>query len=157
MEIWPDLLPKPTVQGYTLQPEKNVLRTEMDSGPARQRRQFTQVPTVVTVRWRMNQEQLALFQSWFRWRAWSGASWFQVELLNGLGIQSQEARFWGPYKANAIHRALFWEITAKLEVRNPPMMSAGALDLLITGDNVDFTTQANRLHTLLHSSWPNHW
>ncbi len=42
--VWPDTLPLPTVQGYAVQPEDAILRTEMEAGLARQRRRFTNVP-----------------------------------------------------------------------------------------------------------------
>ncbi|MEG3639275.1 hypothetical protein [Magnetococcus sp. PR-3] len=157
MESWPGQLPKPTVQGYVIKPEDALLRTEMDAGPARQRRIFTHVPTVVTVRWRMNPEQFALFQSWFRHKAYSGAAWFSIILANGMGLQEQEGRFHGPYKAQPLFRGLFWEVTANLEIRDPPVMGAAALDLLLSGEGDAFMIQANRLHSLIHQSWPNHW
>ena len=38
---WPARLPLPTYDGYALEPESAVTRTDMESGPARQRRRFT--------------------------------------------------------------------------------------------------------------------
>ena len=61
MIAWPETLPLPTVEGYGIQPGDAILRTEMEAGPARQRRRFTQVPSRVSVRWIMRRDQFALF------------------------------------------------------------------------------------------------
>ena len=37
---WPNTLPLPSVEGYGLTPQEAVLRTDMESGPARQRRRL---------------------------------------------------------------------------------------------------------------------
>jgi len=50
---WPATLPLPTVEGYGIRPGEAILRTEMEAGPARQRKRFTQVPTRIAVRWLM--------------------------------------------------------------------------------------------------------
>ena len=38
---WPTTLPLPTVEGYGIRSGEAILRTEMEAGPARQRRRFT--------------------------------------------------------------------------------------------------------------------
>ena len=60
---WPDRLPLPTVDGYGIRPGEAILRTEMEAGPARQRRRYTQVPSRITVRWVLRREQFALFEA----------------------------------------------------------------------------------------------
>ena len=64
---WPDRLPLPTLEGYGVQPGEAVLRTEMEAGPARQRRRFTDVPSRIAVRWVLRPDQFALFEAWYRW------------------------------------------------------------------------------------------
>ena len=39
---FPKTLPYPTVQGYAIKPGEAIVRTEMEAGPARQRRRYTQ-------------------------------------------------------------------------------------------------------------------
>ena len=75
---WPDRLPLPTLEGYGVQPGEAVLRTEMEAGPARQRRRFTDVPSRIAVRWVLQPDQFALFEAWYRWarpRAAPGSRW----------------------------------------------------------------------------------
>ena len=40
MAYWPTQLPKPKLDGYSLAPQAAFARTDMDAGPARQRRRF---------------------------------------------------------------------------------------------------------------------
>ncbi len=90
---WPARLPLPTLEGYGVQPGEAVLRTEMEAGPARQRRRFTDVPSRIAVRWVLRPDQFALFEAWYRWVAAEGGAWFEMDLLGGLGLLPQEARF----------------------------------------------------------------
>ena len=62
---WPTTLPLPSVEGYGLTPQEAVLRTDMESGPARQRRRFRQTLPPLTVRSLFRQFEFALFSSWF--------------------------------------------------------------------------------------------
>jgi hypothetical protein len=48
---WPATLPLPTVQDYGVRRGEAILRTEMEVGPARQRKRFKQVLTRIAVRW----------------------------------------------------------------------------------------------------------
>ena len=80
---WPDRLPLPTLEGYGISPGEAVLRTEMEAGPARQRRRFTDVPSRIAVRWVLRPDQFALFEAWYRWVAAEGGAWFEMDLLGG--------------------------------------------------------------------------
>ena len=46
---FPKTLPYPTVQGYAIKPGEAIVRTEMEAGPARQRRRYTQTPSRVQI------------------------------------------------------------------------------------------------------------
>ncbi|MDP7214891.1 MAG: hypothetical protein QF583_03050, partial [Rhodospirillales bacterium] len=83
---WPSTLPLPTIEGYGVHPGEAILRTEMEAGPARQRRRYTQVPSRITVRWLLRRDQFALFEAWYRWQAKEGGEWFSIDLLGGLGL-----------------------------------------------------------------------
>ena len=99
---WPDQLPLPTLEGYAIQPGEAILRTEMEAGPARQRRRFTNVPSRIAVRWVMRVEQFALFEAWHRWAAAEGGAWFEIDLLGGLGLVPQEAPLHPPVRGPAL-------------------------------------------------------
>ncbi len=139
---WPDTLPRPTFQGYAVEPMDSILRTEMESGPARQRRRYTQTPTRITVRWRLTFSQFALFESWLKYKAKEGGAWFSITLLGGLGMVTQRARFVGrgssAYQARPLRGGPGdgprWIVTSVLEVDDRPVLSEGALEIALTED-----------------------
>lgn len=69
---WPATLPLPSIEDYGVHPGEAVLRTEMEAGPTRQRRRYTQVPSRISARWTIRPNQLALFESWYHWQAKEG-------------------------------------------------------------------------------------
>jgi len=154
---WPDRLPLPTYDGYALEPEAAVTRTDMEAGPARQRRRFTQAPTRIPVRWRMSPIEFATFEAWFRLKLADGAEWFAVDLLSGIGIASHEARFPGqsgsPYRA-VPGRGGTWIVTSALEVRRLPLLDEGALDIILSEDVPVLFADISALHTVLHVGLP---
>ena len=49
MPTWPtELQPYPLVSGYQEAPPNTAIRTEMDTGPAKQRRRYTAAPRTIT-------------------------------------------------------------------------------------------------------------
>jgi hypothetical protein len=153
MIAWPETLPLPTVEGYSIQPGDAILRTEMEAGPARQRRRFTQVPSRVSVRWIMRRDQFALFEAWYRWQAKEGGAWFEIELLGGLGLLTQEARFTRQFQAQLLGGTL-WEIRSELEIRERPVLDEGLLNLLLSEDAQGIITVSNSLYVLVHQTLP---
>ena len=152
-EVWPDRLPLPTIEGYGIQPGEAILRTEMEAGPARQRRRFTNTPSRITVRWVMRAEQFALFEAWYRWAALEGGAWFEIDLLGGLGLAPQEARFTRQFEARP-WRGRLWEVTSDLEVRARPTLSEGGLALVLTEDIEGLNAGIEALHVLVHETLP---
>ncbi|WP_039758454.1 hypothetical protein [Bartonella queenslandensis] len=153
MISWPQTLPLPTIEGYSIQPSDAILRTEMEAGPARQRRRFTQVPSRVLVRWIMRRDQFALFEAWYHWKAKEGGAWFEIELLGGLGLLMQEARFTQQFQAQLLAGTL-WEIRCELEIRERPVFDEGILDLLLIEDAQGLITSGDQLHLLVHQTLP---
>ena len=125
---WPEHLPLPSIEGYGITPGEAILRTEMEAGPARQRRRFTNVPSRIAVRWLMRRDEFVLFEAWYRWVAQEGGAWFEIELLGGLGVIPQDARFTRQFEARP-YRGNLWEITSELEIRARPTLSEGRADL----------------------------
>ena len=124
MKVWP---PIPLMSGYGIQPGKAILRTEMESGTARQRRLSNSVPTRVPGRWTLNQAGFKAFEAWFRHTLKDGTAWYSQQLVNGSGSVTVDARFPEPYRAEMVSAGV-WQITAELEVRNFPVMSEAELE-----------------------------
>lgn len=155
---WPaDRLPLPTFDGYGVQPLDAALRTDMESGPARQRLIYTAVPERIAVRWRFSDWQYAIFRAWYRHKAKQGAEWFSIDLLNALGIAAHEARFVGrgaaPYDAKP-RRGTGWIVTSTLEVRKSPDLTEEALDLALVEDIEDLLAAMAAFNATIHVSLP---
>ena len=124
---FPKTLPYPTVQGYAIKPGEAIVRTEMEAGPARQRRRYTQTPSRITVKWIFNLEQFAVFEAWYKYYAQEGGEWFYITL---------------------------WEISSELEIRDRPTLSEDEMDVLTEIDLVTLELWTSKLHILVHSSLP---
>jgi hypothetical protein len=157
---WPDTLPLPTFGGYGVEPVDSILRTEMESGPARQRRRYTQTPTRMPVRWRFTAWEFALFESWFKHKAKEGGEWFSINLLGGLGMVPHEARFVGrgssPYRATPTRGGpgdgARWVVTSALEVRERPVLDEGALEVGLSEDVAGFLAACNSFNSLVNQT-----
>ncbi len=130
---WPTTLPLPSIEGYGVHPGEAILRTEMEAGPARQRRRYTQVPSRLAVRWTFRRDQFALFEAWYRWRAREGGAWFEIDLLGGIGLTAHEARFTRQFQASLV-RGNHWRVISELEIRERPVLSEDALALALEED-----------------------
>ena len=153
---WPsDNLPLPSIAGYALKPQPNVDRSDMDSGPARQRRRGTQTPTEIPVQFELTLTELMIFESWYRYVALEGAAWFNITLLGGIGLVSHEARFKSsdPYQA-VPHNGENWMVTSVLEVRDRPMLDGEMLDVALDSDLTALLAAIASFHTLVHSTLP---
>lgn len=154
---WPARLPLPTYDGYALEPEAATARTDMEAGPARQRRRYTGTPTRVPVRWRLSALEFATFEAWFRLKLADGADWFAVDLLGGIGVTGHEARFVAqsgtPYRA-VPGRGGVWIVTSALEVRQRPMLDEAMLDILLAEDLAGLLAAIDGLHAVVHDTLP---
>ena len=150
---FPTHLPYPTTDGYLIKPDEAIVRTDMEAGPARQRRRYTQTPSKISVRWIMNREQFSLFESWYRFYAKEGAEWFVITLLGGLGMLEQEARFTKQFDAKLL-KGVLWEITSELEIRDRPTLSDGALGILLDCDYDKLVIATDILHKFVHITCP---
>ncbi|MFV0626599.1 MAG: hypothetical protein ACK5N8_04550 [Alphaproteobacteria bacterium] len=153
MISFPTHLPYPTVEGYLIRPDEAIVRTDMEAGPARQRRRYTQTPSKISVKWVMNRGQFSLFEAWYKFYAKEGAEWFYIKLLGGLGLIEQEARFTKQFEA-ALLNGILWSVSSELEIRDRPTLSEGALGILLDCDFDRLTIAVNHLHNFVHNICP---
>lgn len=154
MPSWPNTLPDVS---WTLsaEPEPVVIRTEMSSLRVRQRPRFTVTRMRQNVKWLLTGEQYAQFQTFVRRTLGNGSAFFSVDLPFGSGLETVQARFVsGSYKV--AHVDPYWQITAVLEVINPPTMSEEDYDYYVTlGFDLDtLEEQADALHDLVNQALP---
>lgn len=127
MAAYPATLPVPLQSGYEFNPDDALLRTQMAVGSGRVRRQTTALIVKVPVKWHYSAAQLALFEAWHSLTLRDGALWFDIDLANGLQLSTMQARFTRPAKQVALP-GMNWEVSAELEVRQPPRLTQEYLD-----------------------------
>lgn len=127
MPSFPSQLPLALQAGYGLQHQSPFVRTEMQSGRARQRRMFTSVPSVVSVSWIFETDgEARLFEGWFRddLGAKDGENWFDMPLQTPLGTYHYDCRFTEMYRGPTLVGGDMWQISASLEIRERPIVPA---------------------------------
>ncbi|ENF0685190.1 TPA: hypothetical protein ACRMX2_003751 [Pseudomonas aeruginosa] len=126
---YPNICP-PLREGYGFNPVSPLARTELQSGRARQRRRFTSVPTMASVRWRLTDTEAMLFEAWFRDQLVDGSQWFECPLKTPEtpnGLRTYIARFTDIYDGpDLVSGSLsLWDFTATLELRERPILDPG--------------------------------
>lgn len=150
---WPATLPPPLTNGLGIEPGDGILRTEMESGPARQEEIFTGVPEKVQLKWVFDAWEYAVFKAWYKWRAHQGATWFGIDLPAGIGIIPHEARFVGQPREQLLGGGT-WEVSAQIEVRDPPSLTEQELEIAEVEPLAGLIDAAGTLHAAVGVSLP---
>ena len=146
---YPKGLPYPLRDGLALQTVEPALRTQMQSGFARQRRQYTNTPTTFSVSWHMTEQQALLFEAFFEEVLVSGSLWFECPMKTPMGVREYTARFAGMYSGPVLVPHNRWRISATLELRERPILRGGwaqhAPDYILHSDLLDIA---------MNEKWP---
>lgn len=125
---YPPQLPVPQRSGYGFSHVQPFVRTQMASGRAKQRRGFTNVPSMLPVSWYFNNQEAMLFEAWFRYSINDGVDWFVTKLRTPLDVESDlgdyRCRFTEMYTGPELHGCL-WRYSASLEVFHRPTLPPG--------------------------------
>lgn len=150
---WPDRLPPPALANYSYQPQAPFVRTNMDTGLARQRRRFISIPSQITVQFTLNQEQLALFEAFCHYDLLDGVCWFTAQIANGMERQGVKARWIGAWKVDLLDAGI-WQVSGTLESINLPVATPEEyIALRDFGEDVIHTASSG-LHRLIHVELP---
>lgn len=123
---YPEGLPCAQREGYSLRHVSPLMRTEMESGRARQRRKFSSVPTMAEVAWIFaNDTQAAAFEAWFHEAINDGVEWFNMPLKTPLGLKDYVCRFTEMYAGPDLIGISSWQIRARLEIWERPLLPEG--------------------------------
>lgn len=148
--VYPEGLPCPLRESYEFTPVNNIRRKQMDSGRARQRIEFRNVPTMVQLSWIMNSPQASLFEAWAAQVV--GAGWFTITLLTPLGFDEQEVRFTETPVGGQLTGKFSWRYRAVCEVRNRPLLPPGWAEF------PEFILEADIIDRAINQKWPlNEW
>lgn len=152
LSVWPETLPPPRVEGYSLTPRPSLLRTEMETGAARHRLRSLTAHYQVQAEWRFSQNGLAIFDAWWALNTRMGEQWFVLPLAVPLEVQAVEARFLAPWQAELLP-AQRWRVAVQLEIRDLQRLTADELAVAsVYGDAA--MALADRLHHWLHEQMP---
>lgn len=152
LSVWPETLPPPRVEGYSLSPRPSLLRTEMETGAARHRLRSLTAHYQVQAEWRFSQDGFAIFDAWWALNTRMGEQWFVLPLAVPLDVQAVEARFLAPWQAELLP-AQRWRVAAQLEIRDLQRLTADELAVAsVYGDAA--MALAERLHHWLHEQMP---
>lgn len=143
-----EYLPLPLREGYAFQAVSPMLRSEMQSGRARQRRKFTSVPTMASVSWLLSDVQAQTFEGWFEDSLKSGSEWFECPLKTPEGINDYVARFTDIYQGPALVGRSHWKFTAELELRERPIVAPG------WGNFPGFIAGSSIFDIAMNQKWP---
>lgn len=130
MPSYPEGLPCALHEGYGFKPVNNILRTEMQSGRARQRLEFRNVPTFVDLSWYMTDPQAQLFESWAANIV--GAGWFDIPLRTPNGPEEvKTVRFTRPPEGPTLVGSKLWLFRSdSVEVRDRELVDPDWVILL---------------------------
>lgn len=144
-----DYLPVPMQSGFGMKPVSPLLRTQMTSGRARQRRQYTSTPTQAGVTWAFKKDaQAQLFEAWFRETINDGAAWFYMRLRTPRGVEVYKCRFVEIYEGPTLLSGKFWQYSATLELWERPLLPAGWAEF------PDYIFNSNIIDLALNREWP---
>lgn len=140
--------------GYALRAVSPLVRTQMVTGRAKQRRAFTDVPVMADVEWIFSSAEARVFEAWFRDAIRDGADWFNVPLRTpmddtahpGLGIY--ECRFADIYSGPRPTGKSAWLYSGRLEISRRPLLPRG------WGLFPDYALHADIIDSAINSHWP---
>lgn len=132
----PKMIPACSVDGYKISPQNATVRTEMETGPARQRRLSASTPTQLSVKWILSRLEFKVFEAWFKHTIFDGTAWFLMPVDNGMGLTHTDCRFVGPYSVELASKGIY-NVSANIEVRTMPVISKEELfAILASGKEV---------------------
>ena len=144
---YPVGLPLPLRDSYEFQPVNRIRRTPQDSGRARQRTEFTSVPTIAQLSWMFNEEQARLFEAWSEQVV--GAGWFEITLLTPMGFDVSEVRFTQTPQGGQLRGKFHWRYSVDCELRTRPMLDPGWAELL-----PEWILEADIFDYAMNQEWP---
>ena len=144
MIAYPDFLPGPLLAGYTLNQQSNLLRSEMDSGQARVRRRFANVPSTISATWLFTENQAAWFSAFIEQGLVGGIAWFEMPIKTPFGIKTGQLRFIGnPLEAGSVLSPTLWQYKSSIELKTLPKLIDQSDDTTVLVNMAKFISDAD--------------
>lgn len=146
--FYPAGLPAPLQESSGFESVNNITRTELQSGRARQRINFTSVPVYSTLSWVFSKPgEAALFDSWAAQVAKAG--WFRMHLFCATGLVEHDVRFTEAVQGPQRSGPTFWRYTARVELRERPLLELGWAEIA-----PDYVLMADIFDRAMNFEWP---
>lgn len=113
---WPSTLPMPLLDGYSTAPGVEIARTDMEAGEARVRRRSVSAPDTIKLAWLLDAAQMKIFRAYWDIELAAGASWCDMNVDVGDGIEQKSVRVIGQYQAAMLSPSR-WKVSCEAEVR----------------------------------------
>jgi hypothetical protein len=147
---YPAGLPPPLVSGFGLQHVSPMTRTPLTSGRARQRREYTSVPSDVRgAVFLLSNKQCMLFEAWFKEVLIDGTEYFDCPMRLPTGRATYKSRFTNIYAGPDLVSPNLWRITAPLEIEERPLFMEGWAEFY-----PEFILQLDLWDFTLNQEWP---
>lgn len=149
--LWPDWMPLPLQESYSVEPVDRRAKTEMEMGTVF-RVQFDTDETRIRCKLIMGELEYAFFEAFHRHMLKQGSSWFDMPVLTSAGVKHHRARFYDVPKFDGII-GVHMTVTFTLDISARQMLSKEDIDALyFLGPDVIFVSC--RLHQILHVQIP---
>lgn len=123
--FYPEGLPRGLHSGRSYQLVSPLMRTQMQSGRAVQRRRYGFVPEGAKIQWLFSDLQGQAFEAWWRDQLIDGSLWFECPLDTPLGYFNYTARFTDVYTGPSRVGPNLWSYSAELELRERAVLPEG--------------------------------
>ncbi|WP_194442354.1 hypothetical protein [Pseudoalteromonas simplex] len=129
---YPKDLKLPLVSTHRLSQNPNLLRTEMASGRARQRKRFQSVPTAMAATWKLKDEQAVILEGFVKHGINDAVNWFVMPIRTPQGLIDHDVRFKQSPLESCSFNGGFWSYSANIEIKERQIVSEeGMIKLLI--------------------------
>lgn len=123
---YPKDLKLPLVSSHRLSQNSNLLRTDMASGRARQRKRFQSVPTTMGASWKLNEYQAQILEGFVTHGTNDAVNWFLMPIRTPEGVIEHEVRFKQSPLESASFNGGFWNYSANIEIKKRQVVSEEA-------------------------------
>ena len=123
---YPKDLKLPLISSHSLSQNSNLLRTDMASGRARQRKRFQSVPTTMGATWKLNKYQAQILEGFVTHGINDAVNWFLMPVRTPEGLIEHEVRFKQSPLESCTYNGGFWSYSANIEIKKRQVVSEEA-------------------------------
>ena len=120
---YPKDLKLPLVSTHRLSQNPNLLRTEMASGRARQRKRFQSVPTTMAATWKLKADQAVILEGFVKHGTNDAVNWFVMPIRTPQGLIDHDVRFKQSPLESCSFNGGFWSYSANIEIKERQVVS----------------------------------